>query len=238
MLPAPLWLALVRAMLVVDDGTRITPLSLHGEGKEEGASPQKRKPTPPRRARQPLPKEGARVVIPSFQRKGGGRMPPHRLPTKKAYDTRMPFSPYCHFERKREIFFVRGQAKDVRIAASWKHRASSESEGRCFMQTALRKKTETGNEKDPSAALGMTKRGNASFHSFSTCCGSQPRLAALGSPFQRKGLAWTLPPSYGRRCPEGAEVGWGSGISVSNPSPWETGRGIHFSFTNFHLSMI
>ena len=39
--------------------------------------------------------------------------------------------------------------------------------------------------------------------------GSQPRLAALGSPFQGKGLAWTLPPSYGKRCPEGAEVGWG-----------------------------
>ena len=38
---------------------------------------------------------------------------------------------------------------------------------------------------------------------------SQPRLAALGSPFQGKGLAWILPPSYGRRCPEGAEVGWG-----------------------------
>ena len=34
MLPAPLWLALVRAMLVVDDGTRITQLSLHGEGSE------------------------------------------------------------------------------------------------------------------------------------------------------------------------------------------------------------
>ena len=66
--------------------------------------------------------------------------------------------PHCHFERKREIFFGRGQAKDVRIAASGKHRVSRESEGRCFMQTALRKKTETGNEKDPSAALGMTKR--------------------------------------------------------------------------------
>ena len=39
--------------------------------------------------------------------------------------------------------------------------------------------------------------------------GSQPRLAALGSPFQGKGLAWTFPPSIGRRCPEGAEVGWG-----------------------------
>ena len=38
---------------------------------------------------------------------------------------------------------------------------------------------------------------------------SQPRLAALGSPFQGKGLAWSFPPSYGRRCPEGAEVGWG-----------------------------
>ena len=38
---------------------------------------------------------------------------------------------------------------------------------------------------------------------------SQPRLAALGSPFQGKGLAWILPPSYVRRCPEGAEVGWG-----------------------------
>ena len=38
---------------------------------------------------------------------------------------------------------------------------------------------------------------------------SQPRLAALGSPFQGKGLVWRLPPSYGRRCPEGAEVGWG-----------------------------
>ena len=78
------------------------------------------------------------------------------------------------------------------------------------MQTALRKKTETGNEKDPSAALGMTKRGNASFHSFLTCCGSQPRLAAL---------AWAFPPSYGRRCPEGAEVGWGKHYPRHTPFP-------------------
>ena len=46
MLPAPLWLALVRAMLVVDDGTRITQFSLHGEGKEEGASPPKKEANP------------------------------------------------------------------------------------------------------------------------------------------------------------------------------------------------
>ena len=48
-----------------------------GEGKEEAASPQKRKPTPPRCARQPLPREGARADAPSFlwkevPRRGGG----------------------------------------------------------------------------------------------------------------------------------------------------------------------
>ena len=179
-----------------------------GKAKRRRLRRPKGKPTPPRCARQPLPREGAREDTPSFQRKGG-----ENAASQTSHEEGLRYEnaafPHCHFERKREIFFVRGQAKDVRIAASGKHRAPSESEGRCFMQTALRKKTETGNEKDPSAALGMTKRGNASFHSFSTCCGSQPRLAALGSPFQGKGLAWTLPPSYGRRCPEGAEVGWG-----------------------------
>ena len=38
----------------------------NGEGKEEAASPQKRKPTPPRCAQQPLPREGACVDAPSF----------------------------------------------------------------------------------------------------------------------------------------------------------------------------
>ena len=51
---------------------------------------------------------------------------------------------------------------------------------------------------------GESQRGDG----FAAQKGSQPRLAALGSPFQGKGLAWSLPPSYGRRCPEGAEVGW------------------------------
>ena len=61
-----------------------------GEGKEEAASPQKRKPTPPRCARQPLPREGARVDTRSFlwkevPRRGGGWMgmavsPTHSLP--------------------------------------------------------------------------------------------------------------------------------------------------------------
>ena len=44
--PCASLIALVRAMLVVDDGTRITPLSLHGEGKEEAASPLKKEANP------------------------------------------------------------------------------------------------------------------------------------------------------------------------------------------------
>ena len=57
------------------------------EGKEEAASPQKRKPTPPRCARQPLPREGAREVIPSFlwkevPRRGGGWMGKALSPTQ------------------------------------------------------------------------------------------------------------------------------------------------------------
>ncbi len=39
-----------------------------------------------------------------------------------------------------------------------KHRTLCGVESRCFIQTALRRKTETANEKDPSAALGMTIR--------------------------------------------------------------------------------
>ena len=113
MLPAPLWLALVRAMLVVDDGTRITPLSLHGEG---GMKDKWERSSQVRRLRE-HPSAAARSPFPNGEGKEEAAWPP-----------------------KKE---------------------------------------------------------------------SQPRLATLGSPFQGKGLAWTLPPSYGRRCPEGAEVGWG-----------------------------
>ena len=62
----------------------------------------------------------------------------------------------------------------------------------------------------PSApSLRLLLEGKAKRRRLRRKKGSQPRLAALGSPFQGKGLVWTLPPSYGRRCPEGAEVGWG-----------------------------
>ena len=38
---------------------------------------------------------------------------------------------------------------------------------------------------------------------------ANPASLRSAAPSKGKGLAWTLPPSYGRRCPEGAEVGWG-----------------------------
>ena len=51
-------------------------------------------------------------------------MPLHELHMKMAFDTRMPLPNIRHFERKREIFFVRGKAKNVRGTASGKHPAS------------------------------------------------------------------------------------------------------------------
>ena len=72
----------MRLKCAVNESTR-APLALshfsNRESKEEAASPQKRKPTPPRCARQPLPREGASVDTPSFlwkevSRRGGGWM--------------------------------------------------------------------------------------------------------------------------------------------------------------------
>ena len=38
--------------------------------------------------------------------------------------------------------------------------------------------------------------------------------------------------------PKGRRLDGDAAIPETTPSPRETGRGIHFSFTNFHLSMI
>ena len=85
-------------------------------------------------------------------------MPLHGLLMKKAFDTRIPLPSIRHFERKREIFFVRGKTKAVRGTASGNPPAPCAPKKRCFMQTAPHRKRNTANEKDPSAALGMTIR--------------------------------------------------------------------------------
>ena len=75
----------------------------------------------------------------------------------------MPPFLHRHFERKREIFFVRGQAKVVREAGNGKHRmlhVTGDHGASC--RWIYEGKQQTANEKDPSAALGMTKQGNAS----------------------------------------------------------------------------
>ena len=76
----------------------------------------------------------------------------------------------------------------MRSAGNGKH-ASCDLGVRCFMQTALRRKTETGNEKDPSAALGMTKRERYISHCFSAHSGNRLLLAfplGEGGPRQRR----------------------------------------------------
>ena len=73
-----------------------------------------------------------------------------------------------------------------------KHRTPCSAESRCFMQTALRRKTETANEKDPSAALGMTIRERAVSHSLSSRGGSEPPPLRTAS-FQGEG--GSVPPS-------------------------------------------
>ena len=73
-----------------------------------------------------------------------------------------------------------------------KHRTLCGVESRCFMQTALRRKTETANEKDPSTALGMTIRKRAVSHSLSSRGGSEPPPLRTAS-FQGEG--GSMPPS-------------------------------------------
>ena len=88
----------------------------------------------------------------------GGRMPLHELHMKMAFDTKMPLPRIRHFERKREIFFVRGKTKAVRGTASGNPPAPCAPQKRCSMQTVPHRKRNTANEKDSSAALGMTIR--------------------------------------------------------------------------------
>ncbi len=88
-----------------------------GKAKRRRLRRKKRKPTPPRCARQPLPKEGARVDTPSFlwkevPRRGGGWMgiplfPTQSLPLGKDDDTR---SASAHKAFRHRPLYIRGEA--------------------------------------------------------------------------------------------------------------------------------
>ena len=95
-----------------------------------------------------------------------------------------------------------------------KHRTLCGVESRCFMQTALRRKTETANEKDPSTALGMTIRERAVSHSLSSRGGSEPPPLRTASFRGKEGVCRLLASSFrakarnlfrlrsGKRCEE------------------------------------
>ena len=74
------------------------------------------------------------------------------------------------------------------------------------MQTALRKKTEEGNEKDPSAALGMTKRGKRFFTFFHSA--TEANLRPFGAP-----------PSRGRRENAASQTSHEEGLGYENTAP-------------------
>ena len=136
----------------------------------------------------------------------GGRMPLHGLLMKMGYDTRIPFPHIRHFERKREIFFVRGKAKAVRGAASGTPPAPCAPKKRCFMQTVPRRKRNTANEKDPSAALGMTIREYRFPALLSSRCDANLR------PFG-------APPSKGKRENAASRAPHTDGLRYENAAP-------------------
>ena len=77
------------------------------------------------------------------------------------HDARIPHPRIVISSESEKSFSFAVREKEARMADKGKHCTLCDVGTRCFMQTALRRKTERGNEKDPSAGLGMTKRGKA-----------------------------------------------------------------------------
>ena len=116
---------------------------------------------------------------------------------------------YCHFERKREIFFRSRSSRRCEDSGIFVSQPSPQGEGapkgrigqkryerergRASQAGRLRKYS-IHRWRGPPSPMGKAKRRRLRRQKE-----SQPRLASLGSPFQGKGLAWTRPPSSGRR---------------------------------------
>ena len=95
-------------------------------------------------------------------------------------------SPHSSFRAKARNLFRSRQGKGCERSGQWETPCSLRPEKRCFMQTAPCRKRNTANEKDPSAALGMTIREYRSPARLSSLCDANLR------PFG-------APPSKGRR---------------------------------------
>ena len=84
-----------------------------------------------------------------------------RTPHEDGFRYENAASPHSSFRAKARNLFRSRSRKDVRGAGNEKPSAPCAPEERCFMQTDSRMKQKMANEKDPSAALGMTIRANA-----------------------------------------------------------------------------
>ena len=118
---------------------------------------------------------------------------------------RMPASLHRHFERKREIFFV--PFSHAPFAKPFRGSTASAlpryGVSRSLLSNTLRL---TANEKDPSAALGMTKRGKTSSHFFSFRC--EPTSAPSGHLLPREGGSVHASPFPWKGLPSAARRGW------------------------------
>ena len=108
----------------------------------------------------------------------------------------IPLRTHSSFRAKARNLFRSRSKKDVRGAGNGKPSAPCAPKKRCFMQTAPRRKKNTANEKDPSAALGMTirecrfpqRRCEITIISFSRsiCLGGLAALIGVtGKPYPR-----------------------------------------------------
>ena len=125
-----------------------------------------------------------RHISHSFSLRYGSQPPALRATSFQRKEGECLF-PASSFRAKARNLFRSRSGEAVRSAGNGKHRASCDLGVRRLMQTALRRKTETGDEKDPSAALGMTKRGGTSHIVFQSHSGSQPP-PLRGTSFRRK----------------------------------------------------
>ena len=108
----------------------------------------------------------------------GGSMPPSRIVISSESEKSFSFAVKKGCEERDHM----------------KHRTLCGVGSRCFMQTALRRKMETANEKDPSAALGMTILERAVSHSLLSRVGSEPP-PLRGASFRGKEGVCRLPAS-------------------------------------------
>ena len=81
-----------------------------------------------------------------------------RVPHEDGFRYENAASPHSSFRAKARNLFRSRSRKNVRGTGNGKTSAPCAPEERCFMQTAPHRKRNTANEKDPSAALGMTIR--------------------------------------------------------------------------------